>query len=54
MTHVYILESIETPEHHYVGITADLRARLQKHNAGNVSHPSKFRHGTSRLTLVRQ
>ena len=43
MTCVYTLESIETPEHHYVGVTGDLRSRLQKHNAGDVSHTSKFR-----------
>ena len=43
MTYVYILESVQTPEHHYVGVTDDLRSRLQKHNAGDVSHTSKFR-----------
>jgi putative endonuclease len=43
MKYVYILESIETPEHYYVGVTDDLRARLQKHNAGDVTHTSKFR-----------
>ncbi|HEY6904367.1 MAG TPA: GIY-YIG nuclease family protein [Candidatus Acidoferrales bacterium] len=43
MTYVYILESVQTPEHHYVGVTDDLRRRLQKHNARHVSHTSKFR-----------
>jgi putative endonuclease len=43
MTYVYILESVETPEHHYVGVTDDLRGRLEKHNAGDVRHTSKFR-----------
>jgi predicted GIY-YIG superfamily endonuclease len=42
MKYVYILESVETPEHHYVGVTDDLRSRLQKHNAGEVSHTSKY------------
>jgi predicted GIY-YIG superfamily endonuclease len=42
MTYVYILRSIEHPEHHYIGVTSDLRARLQKHNAGEVSHTSKY------------
>jgi putative endonuclease len=42
MTYVYILQSIEDPERHYVGATSDLRARLQKHNAGEVSHTSKY------------
>ncbi len=43
MKYVYILESVETPERHYVGVTDDLRSRLQKHNAGDVQHTSKFR-----------
>jgi putative endonuclease len=40
--YVYILESLDT-EHFYVGVTDDLRARLAKHNAGEVSHTSKHR-----------
>ena len=42
MKYVYILES-EIGEHFYVGITVDLRERLKMHNAGNVTHTSKFR-----------
>jgi putative endonuclease len=42
MKYVYILESIEF-EHFYVGITDDLRARLAKHNAGEVLHTSKYK-----------
>ena len=42
MTYVYILQSIPSPEKYYVGVTQDLRSRLQKHNAGDVSHTSKF------------
>jgi predicted GIY-YIG superfamily endonuclease len=42
MTYVYILQSQKQLDRYYVGITADLRARLQKHNAGEVSHTSKF------------
>jgi predicted GIY-YIG superfamily endonuclease len=42
VTYVYILRSIADPERHYVGATGDLRARLQKHNAGEVSHTSKY------------
>jgi hypothetical protein len=37
MKYVYILESLDS-EHFYVGITEDLRVRLAKHNAGEVSH----------------
>ncbi|HEU5272733.1 MAG TPA: GIY-YIG nuclease family protein [Xanthobacteraceae bacterium] len=43
MKYVYILESDPTPDHFYVGVTDDLRARLHKHNAGEVLHTSKFR-----------
>jgi predicted GIY-YIG superfamily endonuclease len=42
MNYVYILRSIKNPEHHYVGITGDLRARLRRHNAGTVPHTSKY------------
>jgi putative endonuclease len=42
MKYVYILQSINSA-HFYVGIADDLRARLAKHNAGEVSHTSKFR-----------
>jgi putative endonuclease len=42
MTYVYILQSTANPERYYVGATGDLRARLQKHNAGDVSHSSKY------------
>ncbi len=42
MRYVYILESLDS-EHFYVGITDDLRARLTKHNAGEVTHTSKYR-----------
>ncbi|MGH9494621.1 MAG: GIY-YIG nuclease family protein [Candidatus Sulfotelmatobacter sp.] len=30
------------PGHYYTGVTHDLRACLQKHNAGEVSHTLKF------------
>jgi predicted GIY-YIG superfamily endonuclease len=42
MKYVYILRSIEL-EHYYVGVADDLRARLAKHNAGEVPHTSKYR-----------
>ena len=41
MKYVYILESLNSL-HFYVGITDDLRARLTKHNAGEVPHTSKY------------
>ena len=42
MTYVYILRSLEYPERHYVGVTGDLRSRIKRHNAGEVSHTSKY------------
>jgi predicted GIY-YIG superfamily endonuclease len=43
MHYVYILESIATPGHYYIGYTAKLRDRIQKHQAGVSSHAAKFR-----------
>ncbi|MDX2151122.1 MAG: GIY-YIG nuclease family protein [Bryobacteraceae bacterium] len=43
MHYVYLLQSKSHPRERYVGLTDDLRARLAKHNAGEVSHTSKFR-----------
>lgn len=42
MTYVYILRSLKSPEHFYVGVTDDLRERLKKHNAGEVTHTAKY------------
>jgi predicted GIY-YIG superfamily endonuclease len=42
MTYVYILQSVGTPDRFYIGITTELRARLQKHNRCEVKHTSKF------------
>jgi predicted GIY-YIG superfamily endonuclease len=42
MTYVYILQSSSHLERYYVGATADLRSRLQKHNAGEVPHTAKY------------
>lgn len=43
MQYVYVLESLLKVEHYYTGITADIDARLAKHNAGEVSHTSKYK-----------
>jgi predicted GIY-YIG superfamily endonuclease len=42
-SYVYILQSEANPKNHYVGLTDDLRKRLEKHNAGDVPHTAKFR-----------
>ena len=41
MKYVYVRESLDG-EHFDVGVTDDLRARLAKHNAGEVPHTSKY------------
>jgi putative endonuclease len=38
---VYILRSVNNPERRYIGLTADVPARLQAHNAGQ--NPSTVR-----------
>ena len=42
MLYVYILQSLLDETHFYVGVTADLRDRLARHNAGSVRHTSKY------------
>ncbi len=41
--YVYLLESLDDPTRRYVGVTADLKARLREHNAGKSTHTSKHR-----------
>jgi predicted GIY-YIG superfamily endonuclease len=41
--YVYILESEKLAGRFYVGLTDDLGERLDRHNAGAVSHTSQFR-----------
>jgi putative endonuclease len=43
MKYVYILESAAFEDRHYVGLTDNLWARLDKHNSGDVSHTSKYK-----------
>ncbi len=43
MYYVYLLRSMSNPKKTYVGMTDDLDARLQKHNAGGSPHTSKYR-----------
>ena len=42
MREVYIHQSLQQADRFYVGVTADLRARLRKHNACEVRHASKY------------
>lgn len=43
MKYIYRLESINSPEQVYVGLTDDLRARFDAHNAGQSPHTAKFK-----------
>ena len=43
MKYVYLLESIENPDQSYVGLTDDLKARFEVHNAGGSPHTSKYK-----------
>ena len=40
---VYILKNADRPPRYYTGVTADLKSRLDAHNAGRCSHTCKYR-----------
>jgi predicted GIY-YIG superfamily endonuclease len=40
---VYILKNAQYPPRFYTGLTSDLAARLEAHNAGRCSHTAKYR-----------
>jgi putative endonuclease len=42
MKYVYLLESVSYPGKRYIGITTDIKKRLQEHNSGKSPHTSKF------------
>ena len=43
MKYVYLLQSLAVSTQRYVGVTSNLKERLQAHNAGASSHTSKYR-----------
>ncbi|BCH21905.1 hypothetical protein MesoLjLb_16900 [Mesorhizobium sp. L-8-3] len=43
MHYVYLIESLSVQGQRYVGLTTDLRRRLEEHNAGKSLHTSKFK-----------
>jgi putative endonuclease len=43
MHYVYLLRSIPHPDEVYVGLTDDVRRRLEGHNAGRSPHTAKHR-----------
>jgi putative endonuclease len=42
MRYVYLIRSLSSPDQRYVGVTSNLEARLQEHNAGGSPHTSKY------------
>lgn len=40
---VYVLTSAGRGAHYYVGLTHDVRARLDDHNAGRCTHTARYR-----------
>ena len=42
MYYVYLIESLSAQGERYVGMTTDLKQRLQEHNQGKSSHTTKF------------
>ena len=43
MFYVYIIQSINYSNQHYVGFSDDLKTRIRDHNWGNSIHTSKFK-----------
>jgi predicted GIY-YIG superfamily endonuclease len=41
--YVYLIESVSAQGERYLGMTTDLKERLQQHNAGKSFHTSKFK-----------
>ena len=42
MHYVYLIESVSDPVRRYVGLTADLRQRMDEHNSGKSLHTAKY------------
>ena len=43
MLYVYLIDSLSGNGQRYVGMTSDLRRRLQEHDTGQSLHTSKFK-----------
>ncbi|VGO17499.1 hypothetical protein PDESU_06095 [Pontiella desulfatans] len=43
MHYVYLIRSIANPGQTYIGLTDDLKSRLNKHNEGGSPHTSKYK-----------
>ena len=43
MFYVYLIKSVSSPEQKYIGMTGNLRQRLEDHNSGRSLHTLKYR-----------
>jgi putative endonuclease len=43
MYHVYLIRSLKSPDHVYIGYTTDMRQRLETHNAGGSVHTALYK-----------
>ena len=43
MKYVYLIQSISHPHQKYIGLTSDLKKRIQAHNEGRSPHTSKHK-----------
>jgi predicted GIY-YIG superfamily endonuclease len=43
MFYVYLIRSRSFPAQRYIGFTADLKKRIETHNAGGSAHTAKYR-----------
>ena len=41
--YVYLIESVSDPVRRYVGLTTDLRHRMDEHNSGKSLHTAKYK-----------
>jgi putative endonuclease len=50
--YVYVLQSTSDPRRHYTGLTANLKDRLRRHNAGEVLHTAHARPWEIRVAVA--
>lgn len=43
LTFVYVLRSVPSPERYYVGLTSDVKRRIETHNSGGSQHTATLR-----------
>lgn len=43
MLYVYLIRSEAFPEQRYIGLTTDLKKRMETHNVGGSVHTSKYK-----------